>query len=93
VLHWRLPFLFIKLATRKFITKYHLWKNKLNLKAPRTVEAMRKASLKNITATCLKHARNMVTRLSKTALRAIEMYVIEEPKENILKKKLRNNFE
>jgi hypothetical protein len=93
VLHWRLPFLFIKLATRKFITKYHLWKNKLNLTAPRTVGAMLKSSQKKITATCLKQASNMVTRLSKTALRAIEMYVIEEPKENILKKKLRNNFE
>jgi hypothetical protein len=86
VLHWRLPFLFIKLATRKFITKYHLWKNKLDLKAPRTLGTMRKASLKNITATCLKHARNMVTRLSKTALNAIEIYITEEPKEHILKK-------
>jgi hypothetical protein len=86
VLHWRLPFLIIKLATRKFITKYHLWKIKLNLKALRTAGTMRKASLKNITATCPKHARKMVTKLCKTALRAIEIYITEEPKKSILKK-------
>jgi hypothetical protein len=86
VLHWRFPFLTIKLATRKFITKYHHWKIKQNLKAPRTAGTMRKASLKNITATCPKHARNMVTRLSKTSLKAIEMCITEKPKKIIPKK-------
>lgn len=64
----------IELATRKFIKKYHLRKINLTFKVPRTAGTMRKAALKNITATCPSKARKIVGRLSKTAWRPSNVY-------------------
>lgn len=75
----------IELAARTFTPAHHLWKIDLNLEAPRTAKNDAESISEEYHGNMYQKCEEDGNKALQDCLKAIEIYITEEPKKNDLK--------